>query len=699
MDKLQNNILLRATEESRLDQIFEAHCEDGRMTIPQFLLLALEKDMVSNQNGLFKYVEVFRQAAEGSKFLTNKKFYFAIILIADILFGDTDTPLENMFNKILADFATVKTSAETFSRIPLLDEENLAILSEDSITVLVEYEHALKNFFTMTFPENYFAGKKVLSWNIIERGNRKLDMRSLLRFAKQGFLLPHLLNVETFQDVIISIVPPRTPEEHEYFQQCVLIKDYEAEAENSRPLLHSQEPLVAFHEFLLILARIALQCLKMHGSSAEKLEVLLNERLGIPKKGEKAPKNSLYSSTMLKVGFLDLADEDDDDDSLENWDDSVEIEDPQAILAEYEKQNEEKLTTEVNFQEVFRILDDKLPKIPDLPGVSKINPPPYSQGVEYKGKPLPKPPVDKNAQKAKAKPPTKKSNKDEPPKIIKWGEKPGEFRETNLKHFRDYTSNMNTNTLQVLQNTKKTQPHAGIAPCVIRELLFPPTASEDITTLIESAFVYQNTSNYQLALKTMSDAKDAWGEIEELKSEVELFFLLAIGSIYESAGRDDLALGLYLQGRQLGEDKLMYNHPDRAIAYCGLGSVLCHSEEYGWALRCFLQARNIRELTLGGDTVDTATVYNNLGVCMYGMERNQESQAYFELAKAIFECELGYDHQRTLIAGGNLKKCRKQSLHMEPEFRPLWEIPITDAAPSKKGKKKKKGKKGKKKKK
>ena len=123
-----------------------------------------------------------------------------------------------------------------------------------------------------------------------------------------------------------------------------------------------------------------------------------------------------------------------------------------------------------------------------------------------------------------------------------------------------------------------------------------------------------------------------------MKAEQEIFYHLSIASVYESCGKDDLALDSYMKAKNV---TISYNHPDLAFPYCGLGSVLFHMEEPAWALRLYLKAREIREETLGGDTVDTATVYNNLGCCMYMLERNQEAKAYFELANAILECELG----------------------------------------------------------
>lgn len=131
--------------------------------------------------------------------------------------------------------------------------------------------------------------------------------------------------------------------------------------------------------------------------------------------------------------------------------------------------------------------------------------------------------------------------------------------------------------------------------------------------MIESGLVYQNTANYEMAIATFEECRDLWREeegVKTLRPEIELFFELSLGSIYESSGRDELALAKYLSSKEI---KLAYNHPDQAFPYCGLGSILFHMEEPKWALRSYSKAREIREERLGGDTVDTATVYNNLG--------------------------------------------------------------------------------------
>ena len=73
--------------------------------------------------------------------------------------------------------------------------------------------------------------------------------------------------------------------------------------------------------------------------------------------------------------------------------------------------------------------------------------------------------------------------------------------------------------------------------------------------MIESALVYQNDANFELAVDCFEKAKSDWVEIlkanngKTLRKEQELLFLLSIGSVYESCGKDDLALNYYLKAK------------------------------------------------------------------------------------------------------------------------------------------------------
>lgn len=38
----------------------------------------------------------------------------------------------------------------------------------------------------------------------------------------------------------------------------------------------------------------------------------------------------------------------------------------------------------------------------------------------------------------------------------------------------------------------------------------PPQAPPEVATLIESTLVYQNSANYEMAIKTLEEARDLW---------------------------------------------------------------------------------------------------------------------------------------------------------------------------------------------
>ena len=113
-------------------------------------------------------------------------------------------------------------------------------------------------------------------------------------------------------------------------------------------------------------------------------------------------------------------------------------------------------------------------------------------------------------------------------------------------------------------------------------------------------------------------------------------------SIYESAGRDDLALQVYykcynesLRYADLLK-RLEINHPDRALPFIGLGTVFYNSAEYELGARCFLAAKQIREEYIGPNSADTASCYNNLGCCLIKLHRNLEAFRLLKLSEAIF---------------------------------------------------------------
>ncbi len=63
------------------------------------------------------------------------------------------------------------------------------------------------------------------------------------------------------------------------------------------------------------------------------------------------------------------------------------------------------------------------------------------------------------------------------------------------------------------QNIRQEQCNPGIMPNIIKEVFMPPEAPREVATLIESTLVYQNAANYEMAIKTLEEARDLWRRI------------------------------------------------------------------------------------------------------------------------------------------------------------------------------------------
>jgi hypothetical protein len=353
-----------------------------------------------------------------------------------------------------------------------------------------------------------------------------------------------------------------------------------------------------------------------------------------------------------------------------------------------------------SFEELEKVFDDeRVPQIPELSKTIQENPPPYAlPPIQYPIKPVPA------SSDLKSSPKKDSKNRAETPGIkVKFASMPGAVssispQRPRYESFAEIRKNLNSSLFP--ENAKQMMSNPAIQPCLIREVFIPPPCPASIRALIESCFVYQSKGEYKSAIMSLIKARKDWLKLENsefLKADFELFFEMSKGAVYELCKKDELALAQYFSCKVLC-DRLSFNHPDRALLYCGLASALSHLGQFKLATRSFLMAKKIRERCIGGDTIETATVYNNLGVCMYNLARYQEAFAYFELSEAIFMMMLGPNHARTLTVKQNINKVKRQNLLATPDFKVLWAKQFQDPFPKskkKKGKgKKKKGKKG-----
>lgn len=552
------------------------------MNFTQFLLLGLDRGIISNQFGLEVFYTAFKEAAQGEEYLDATRFHFAIVLLSKTIFSEEDNPFETMFTTILMDKTITYQNSLVGGRIPKTDDETLAVLNEDAIVFYIAYLDRIRALFTSIHHMNQIDGtnKRNMTWREMCERNHGVLAGSFLNFCIDFKLIPHMFNVESLQEILLSVIPPLHKEEYEYFNQYKLITQYEKDQRyiSSSYEFHDGEPQLLLHEFIFALGKIALTAVTVTDTESlvDKLKVLFIEKLRFPEiddptehverylLGEVEHEDSLYSSEE----DLDEYRADVDPTQAKHRDDYDD--DPQKMLHDFiDRRVEKDENFVIDYEHVLNELNSILPSIPKKPKFEQVNPPPYTMQREKFGKLLPKPEEDDKNKKKKPQPKRKppKPKKDEKPKkIYPFEEYPPRPPEpSNLDHFNDLKQDMAENAFP--KHFRANECNPGVAPCIIKEVFVPPDAPQEFATLIESALVYQNTANYEMSLATFEEVRDKWREhmgVKALRSEIELYFELSLGSVYESAGRDELALAKYLSAKEI---KLVYNHPDQAFPF------------------------------------------------------------------------------------------------------------------------------------
>ena len=219
---------------------------------------------------------------------------------------------------------------------------------------------------------------------------------------------------------------------------------------------------------------------------------------------------------------------------------------------------------------------------------------------------------------------------------------------------------------------KETLPNSRVYPTLIKELLsIPISCPKKCMELIVESLEDRTQGHYETAIKRLEKAQEFLPkDINKIDWQIELFFNLSFGSLYENLGYDLMAIRYYLEAIHNSE-KFISANPDNALPFCFLGEFFVKIQEFEWALRSFIKAKVIRENTIGGDTIDSATIYNNIGVVCYCMESLLPANGYFQLAYEIYKNLLGVSHPRTLLVKGNISKLNQLSFNVNIEFKTL----------------------------
>lgn len=125
----------------------------------QFILLCVERNMVSNKFSLDIFYTAFKEAAQNEGIervgdeiadrfvLYNNNFYLAMTNLAKALFAHEENPFEAMFTSLLVAQKESKDKGLVGGRSPKMGEDTVKILSEESIKVYLTYLPQLKDLF------------------------------------------------------------------------------------------------------------------------------------------------------------------------------------------------------------------------------------------------------------------------------------------------------------------------------------------------------------------------------------------------------------------------------------------------------------------------------------------------------------------------------------------------------------------------
>ena len=278
-----------------------------------------------------------------------------------------------------------------------------------------------------------------------------------------------------------------------------------------------------------------------------------------------------------------------------------------------------------------------------------------------------------NIQIAKAAKPKKEKDKNPNPLEFSMAPLHNEEETNNL-----YFGQPRTDTLthRLLKHTyKEILPNSNVYPSLIKEvLMIPSTLQSKSMELIVESFKDQVSGHLETAIRRLEKAKESLSKTDLGDNQVNIFFNLSFGSLYESMDYDIVAMKYYYEAKSFS-DKLPPVDPDGALVYCFLGELFVKLKEFSWAMRAFLKAKKIREDTIGGDTPDTAAVYNNLGVVAYHLQSYLPANGYFKLTYEIYKSLLGLTHPRTLMIKSNLTKMKNLSFSKAVEFKQLSMYP------------------------
>ncbi len=202
-----------------------------------------------------------------------------------------------------------------------------------------------------------------------------------VKLARDKRMIPFMFNIEDMQLYLKATVPPVSSDEYKYFENNEVMQFYEAELVNKSSHCDPKvgEPTLLFHEFVFLMARIALTQVNTSGNIRGKLNDFFTEKLEFSPVFDIENANINFEDLTRKLrGGAPLGSDDEagfdsegNEDEEEKWsDDEFEMDENQRKLMEFlAKKAEEEKDFIIDYDSIITDLDGVLPSIPGRPVV------------------------------------------------------------------------------------------------------------------------------------------------------------------------------------------------------------------------------------------------------------------------------------------------------------------------------------------
>lgn len=156
--------------------------------------------------------------------------------------------------------------------------------------------------------------------------------------------------------------------------------------------------------------------------------------------------------------------------------------------------------------------------------------------------------------------------------------------------------------------------------------------------------------------------------------EGRVFYHLAVGAVFDTAGLDENALREYLEALRLLREmhrKIFHMQLMTATVYSALGVVYFHLSQYDFAADYFFRALEIREENLPENHVDVAATLNNIGATLLVLKRPADALVLISRARTTMQDQLPAHHSRNWIVSMNETMAKKRGVGPDAAFLPV----------------------------